>query len=233
MSGQPIITRGAADDLALGANGSYSNEGNALQHTLYDTARFSNTTMPATTNFFTQPIGAAYGAGGVKTLIETNLQDPGKLPNGQTFLIKEMSIVLKLNMPTTAVQFVAGEARGIENLLNGYYTMQENSTWEIKIAGREFDFQLPGSEFIPCIHAVGASSSSTRSAVRLCGDVLTSGWVKLRSTPIPIGQLVTFQVRHLCGSVNSQAILNAATTMMFAQAAEYQVRLRGMLTRSI
>jgi len=223
---QPVITKAAADDLALGANGSYSNEGNALQHTLYDSALVPSTTA-AQTSFFTVPIGGTYGLGGVKSLIETNLQDPGKLPNGQTFLIKAMSVALKLNMDDVA----AGSNGNIDDLINAYYTIQENSTWEIKIAGREFDFQAPGTEFIPTIHGVGVGSST--ATVRLVGDVMTAGWCKLAATPIPIGQLVSFQVIQRCASVNAATQLSSCFGILNTQEAELQVRLRGLLTRSI
>lgn len=227
MRGRPAITKEAATDLKLGESGSYSNVGNALQHTLFDSYLIGNATA-ATVLYFTQPIGAAYGAGGVKSIIETNLQSPGQLPNGQTMLVKEMSVALKLNMTNYSV----GTNNAIDDLINAYYTMQENSTWEIEIAGRSYDFQIPGSEFIPTIHGVGIASTNI-GPIRAVGDVIMSGWSKIRATPIMIAQLVTFKVIQRCASVNAAAQLTAAFAKLNNQEAEIQVRLRGLLTRSI
>ena len=94
MYRRPVLSKAAAQALALGKNGSYGNEGNVLEHVLYDTNDFANTTMRVNTQFFTQPIGAAYG-GGVKGRHETNMQEPSRLPTGQTMLVTAVSLAFK------------------------------------------------------------------------------------------------------------------------------------------
>lgn len=222
---KPVITKKLADSLALGANGSYSNEGNALQHTLYDTVQ-APAALGANINYFTQPIGAAY-ANGNKTIVETNLSDPGKLPNGQTFLANSMSIALKANAASAA----AATNELADDIMSGFYSFIQNSVFEVVIAGREFEYQVPGSEFIPSAAVVGAATAAT---VRI-GDYWTSGWRKLGATPIAIGQLVSFQVRQIQGNqiTTGLAAINTACALLNAQDAEIQVRLGGILTRSI
>jgi hypothetical protein len=226
MNGKPVITKKLADALALGVNGSYSNEGNALQHTLYDSVVMP-AALGATTNYFTQPIGAAYGAGN-KTINETNLSDPGKLPNGQTFLVTAMSFAIKPQADT-----VAGAANALFNdFMSGVYGWISNSIFEIVIAGREYEYQVPGTELLPTI----PMSTVATAATQRIGDYWTSGWCKLNATPIVIGQLVSFQVRQIynasqVAAVNTQ--VNAAMAEAVTQAPEAQIRLRGYLTRSI
>lgn len=225
MPGKPVITKGLADKLALGANGSYSNEGNALQHTLYDTAR-APAALGANVNYFTQPIGAAY-ANGNKTIVETNLSDPGKLPNGQTFLATSMSVALKVNAASAA----AASNELVDDVLNGFYSYMENSIFEIVIAGREYEYQVPGTEFLPTVHYAGAA---TAASITL-GQYWTSGWTKLNLTPVVLGQLVSFSVRQIMGNQITAGVtaINTAMALLNAQNAELQVRLRGVMTRSI
>lgn len=223
---KPVITKKLADALALGVNGSYSNEGNALQHTLYDSALVP-AALGGQINFFTQPIGAAYGAGN-KTLNDTNLSDPGKLPNGQTFLATAMSLAVKPQADT-----VAGGASALANdFMAGIYGWISNSIFQIVIAGREFEYQVPGTELLPTIPV---AQVGTAAALRV-GDYWTSGWTKLNATPVVIGQLVSFQVQMIYAASQTAAIntqVNAAMAEAVTQAPEVQMRLRGYLTRSI
>jgi len=221
---RPVITKKLADMLALGVNGSYSNEGNALQHTLYDTAQ-PPAALGATINYFVQPIGAAYGAGN-KTITETNLADPGKLPNGQTFIVTAMGVALKANMASAA----AGNAL-VDDIVNGFYSWLGNSVFRIVISGREYEFQVPGTEFIPTVALSGPATAASQRT----GDFWTSGWVKLAATPVVLGQMVSFSVQQIMGNQVAAALtaVNTAMTVLRGQDAEIQVRLRGYLTRSI
>jgi len=221
---RPVITKKLADMLALGVNGSYSNEGNALQHTLYDTAQ-PPAALGATINYFVQPIGAAYGAGN-KTITETNLADPGKLPNGQTFIVTAMGVALKANMASAA----AGNAL-VDDIVNGFYSWISNSVFRIVISGREYEFQVPGTEFIPTVALSGPATAASQRT----GDFWTSGWVKLAATPVVLGQMVSFSVQQIMGNQVAAAFtaVNTAMAVLRGQDAEIQVRLRGYLTRSI
>jgi hypothetical protein len=215
---QPVITGQAAKDLALGKNGSYSNEGNVLQHVLYDTIAFPAATA-ATQTFFSVPQGAT------KQLTETNLLDPSKLPNGQTFLIKGISLAGMFG--------VAGADTDANTVLAAFYNVIQNSTFEIKIAGREFDLQVPGTKFLPP-YPISAIASAANPAFPQATTIST-GHVKLNTTPIPIGQLVSFNVLQKCSSATAAiaTIINTAFGVLNTQNAQLQVRLDGILTRAI
>ena len=222
---RPVITKKLADMLSLGVNGSYSNEGNALQHTLYDTG-IVPAAIGATINYFVQPIGAAYGAGN-KTITETNLADPGKLPNGQTFIVTALGLALKANMASAA----AATNELANDIINGWNSWISNSVFRIVIAGREYEFQVPGTEFLPSLTVCGPA---TAASLRI-GDYWTSGWVRLSATPVVLGQMVSFSVQQIMGQQVAAGLIavNTAMALLRAQDAEIQVRLRGYLTRSI
>jgi hypothetical protein len=222
---QPVITRSAAEALQLGRNGSYSNEGNVLQHVVYDNMDFQNTTLRAETTFFSVPIGGNY-MGGMKTLSETNLRETGKLPNGQTFLIKEFSMAL---IPT-----IVGADTDVNTILAAYYNITQASVYEIKLASREFDFQTPGSCLLNPVQ-VSAIMSAANGTATPGGEYISTGWLKLNSTPIPIGQLVSFNVIKKSGSAvaANATILDTASDVLDTQEAQEQTRLRGILTRAI
>ena len=214
----PVITKSAAQDLALGKNGSYSNEGNVLQDTLYDTliAPMAVGTM----TYFNVPIGQAG-----KTLTETNLTDPSKLPNGQTFLVKEFRIALLAN--------VVGVDTDANTVLAAWYNVVQNSVFTIKIAGRDFEMRKPGSEFLHNAPVAGLASGA--NAMPTQGYFLSTGSTKLHATPIPFGQLVTFQVTQQIQSETAAitTILNTALTALNTQNAKFQIELKGILTRAI
>lgn len=221
----PVITAQVAKDLQLGKNGSYSNEGNVLQHTLYDTERFAATTARPTTNFFTVPQGQANTAGQAKTLTETNMTDPGKLPNGQTYLVKEVLANLLAN--------VVGADVDVNTVLAAYYNLMQNSVFEIKIAGREFDLQKPGSVFLPHNPVSGLVSAINAAPVQ--SSFISTGVVRLNATPIPIGQLVSFSMVQRTGSGTAAltTIINTASDVLATQVAQLQMHLVGILTRAI
>lgn len=226
MNGRPVITKQLANMLSLSGNGSYSNEGNALQDTLYDTFQWP-ANYQQTINYYTQPIGAAY-ANGNKTINETNLNNPGQLPNGQTFIAIAMSIALKANCDDAA----AGTNELWEDIMSSWYTIIGNSIFEVTIAGREYDYRVPGTELIPSVPVATLATA----AVQRSGDFWTSGRVKYLSVPIVLGQMVTFSVRQ---TVNNQitaiigTVLPSNFAILKAQDAEIQIRLHGFRTRSI
>ncbi len=131
------------EDLNLVKQGSYSQvSGDVLDHVLYDEMLFAATTCRPSTSFFTTPIGGAFGTV-TKTKQETNMTDPGKLPAGQGFLIKEIGFNLPI-IAVTADNDAAAVMQAIVNIL-------AFSVFEIRIAGREFDLQIPGTMFLPAI----------------------------------------------------------------------------------
>lgn len=213
-------------DLKLVKKGSYSEvSGDVIDHVLYDSVLFQSTTVRAQTNFFTTPIGGAFGSV-TKTKQETNMTDPGKLPAGQGFVAKEFGIFCP-TINVTADNDAAAVMQAFVNIL-GF------SVFEIAIAGREYDLQIPGSMFLPAM--LNRSNSVIVAATALqaySGEYLASGWFKLQ-TPIIFGELVSFSVKHLVGSAvaANQTILNTASDLLATQVAPLQLKLRGALVRS-
>ncbi len=213
-------------DIDLVKLGSYSQvSGDVLDHVLYDEMLFAATTARPSTSFFTTPIGGAFGTV-TKTKQETNMTDPGKLPAGQGFIIKEIGFNLPI-IAVTADNDAAAVMQAIVNIL-------AFSVFEIRIAGREFDLQIPGTMFLPAI--ANRSNSVIVAATALqaySGDYLASGWFKL-TVPIVLGELVSFSVVQLVGSAvaANTTILNAASDLLATQVAPLQMKLRGTLIRS-
>jgi len=168
--------------------------------------------------------------GGSKTDTETNITTAGKLPNTQTYLIKEISFAL--------IPMIVAADVNVSDLISAYTNIMQSSRFEIKIAGREYDFQAPGSVFFPPIFANGQSTmvdATTRVASNVGGGFISTGWIKLSSTPIVVGNLVDFSVK-MATSASSTAlgtILDTASDDLNSQNAQMQCRLRGILTRSI
>lgn len=213
------ITKEVRNDLLLGSKGSYGNDGNVLQDSLWDQITFAQTTARATTTFFSVPQGTTKG------LTETNLTDPSKLPNGQTFLTKCVAIGLIAN--------VEGADVDANVVLASYYNLIENSVFEVKIAGREFDFRKPGKEFLPSV-AISAIASAANPAPAQ-SYFLANGKIKLQATPIPFGQMVTFQGIQRTASLIAavQTIVNTASNTLYTQNAQMHYRFEGILTRAI
>lgn len=220
------IESGIMRDLRMVKAGSYSQvSGDVLDHVLYDHVLFQAATARAQTSFFVSPIGGAFGSV-TKTKQETNMTDPGKLPAGQGFVIKEFGFFF----PTVNVTADNDAAAVMQAALN----ILAFSVFEIAIAGREFDLQIPGSMFLPAMfnRSNGVVIAAT-SMPAFSGEYLASGWFKL-AAPIILGELVSFSVKHLVGSANAnnQTILNAASTILAAQESPLQLKLRGTLVRS-
>lgn len=220
------IDNGVMADLQRVKAGSYSQvSGDVLDHVLYDEVLFAATTARASTSFFTTPIGGAFGTV-TKTKQETNMTDPGKLPAGQGFLIKEIGFAA----PT--INVTADNDAGA--VMQAFVNILAFSVFEIRIAGREFDLQFPGTMFLPAM--MNRSNSVIVAATALqaySGDYLASGWMKL-AAPIILGELVSFSVVHLLGSAvaANQTILNTASDLLATQVAPLQLKLRGTLVRS-
>jgi hypothetical protein len=216
-----LITEGAAQAIALQDGGSFSNERDVQLHYVYDTRLVPAVAAPSDFIYFSQPIGSAYG-GGVKGLTETNLYDPGKLPNGQRFTIKR--ILLSLHSLIAAATVDATLA------IQAYINLIQASTVEIKIPPREFDLQVPGRCFVPAVAVYGHSAAN--GSLR-AGDTIASGYVSLGDTPIVIDNLVTFQViHHINSAVAANAvILNANSAVLNTLGASIGIALEGVLTR--
>ena len=199
------ITKTARNMIQLGAGGSYSNARDAIKHQIWDTRYFGAT--PSDNTFFSQPIGAQWRVGS-KTKNETNLQDSGKLPNGQTFLITRIGVALisAYDVGSTFTQSAAPVAMA-PLVAQAYVNIMQSSIFEIRIAGREYDFQVHGRQFLPGLCINGYSSATAGSVTRV-GDTIVNGWIKLEPSPIFLDELVSFNV--------AQLVLNPDTTNIYA-----------------
>ena len=214
------ITQQAKAAIDLGRGGSYSLSRDVIKHCLYDTILVGTTAIDRT--LFTTQVGTAYGAG-TKSINETNMQDSGKLPAGQNFLIQKMGISLVSVFPAAGAN--------ADDLIQAYMNYLQGSVVEIRIAGREYDFQCPGCEFVPAVPVTGTASAAN---VARAGDTIASGTVSLGATPIFVDNLVTFSVvlRSGSGLAAIQTILDANAALLQAINAQIRVKLEGILTRA-
>jgi len=215
------LSQAAEGLIGLQRGGSYSLARDALKHRVYDSRVFATTVSDFT--FFSQPVGAPWRIG-TKTLSETNMYDNGKLPNGQVFLITRMGIAC-ISFMTSAGVVANTASQSFLNLLH-------SSTFEIKIQGREFDYQIPGAQFVPMpIANFGLAAAANGHRI---GDMIASGWTNLDPTPIVVDQLVGFSVVHRMANpdTNITTVLNAAATVLNTANSTMMVILEGLLTRA-
>jgi len=229
------ITKTARNMIQLGAGGSYSNARDAIKHQIWDTRYFA--VAPSDNTFFAQPIGSQWRIGS-KTKNETNLQDSGKLPNGQTFLITRIGVALisAYDVGVTCNQSAAPVANAAL-VAQAYVNIMQSSIFEIRIAGREYDFQIHGRQFLPALCINGYNTSSAGSVVRN-GDTIINGWVKLDPSPIFLDELVSFNVAQLVQNADTTNILKDAKPLnnSFLWLSTFfctmQLTLEGFLTRA-
>jgi hypothetical protein len=216
---QPSLTNGAVQNLQLQAGGTYGPTKDANAHRLFDVRSFGALANDYT--YFVQPIGVAF-LGGYKTLNETNMQGNGQLPQGQAFTIRRLGIAL-INITGATSQIAVDMLRAFNEIL-------ASSVFEIKVAGREWDYQIHGRNFLPMPgQVVGTLANGFR-----VGDEIASGWVSLDPTPIVIGNLVNFSViQHVQNAVGAiTTLLNANSAYLSTYYGLMQVTLDGFLTRS-
>lgn len=192
-----MLTQKALEYLQLGTGGSYSLARDAISDRLWDTRSFSSTAQSYT--FFAQPVGSQWIGGTAKTLNETNLYTTASLPNGQTFLINKFGIAVILN----PLHLSAGANIEAEMGLTMAMTkIIQNSVFDIRIAGREYDFQAHGRQLMSMPLASTAGNGTAFNVApgaanyNRVGDYISSGWIKLDPTPIFLDQLVSFQVNQ-------------------------------------
>lgn len=226
------ITKTARNMIQLGAGGSYSTARDAIRHQLWDTRYFS--ASPSENTYFVQPYGAPWRVG-TKTKVETNMSDSGKLPNGQTFLITRVGVQLISAYDTGATN--ASSWPNASLLAQAYVNIMQCSVFEIRVAGREFDFQIHGGQFLPSLCINGYNAGTAGSVARV-GDTIVSGWVKLDPSPIFLDELVSFNVNQLVDNADTTNIkatskpLNNAFAWLAYYYCTMKVTLEGFLTRA-
>jgi len=228
------ITKTAKNMIQLGAGGSYSTARDGIRHQVWDTRYFD--AAPTNATYYTQPIGAAWRVGS-KTKNETNMQDSGKLPNGQTFLITRIGVALISAYEVGATSAVAWPNASI--IAQAYVNIMQSSIFEIRIAGREYDFQIHGRQFLPALCINGCNDiSGGAGAITRIGDTIVNGWVKLDPSPIFLDELVSFNVAQLVDNADTTNIkaagqpLNNSFAWLNYNYCTMQVCLEGFLTRA-
>lgn len=214
------LTQSAVDLLRLSTGGSYSLARDVVKHRLWDTRYFAATVSNAT--FFSQQIGQPWRTG-LKTKVETNMIDSGKLPNGQVMVFTSISVRF---LPEPLLTITTAE-----DLIQSYFNVMQSSVFEIKVAGREWDAQIHGSEFVPAFAISGTASAANNHRV---GDSIASGVSKLLPTPIVLDQMVSFSVEHTLSNPDTTVLasVNAACAALNTGGCLMQVSLEGLLTRA-
>lgn len=220
------LTNAGVQALDLGRGGSYSLSRDIIKHYLWDTWIIPAAVADHT--FFQQGVGSGFGAA-AKTLNETDLFDSGKLPNGQTFLIKRIGVVCTSLTPSVAVNGAP--------IVQAFTNILQSSVWDVVVEGRTFDLRFPGSKLCPNVAITGITGVGAPGAdlfASRTGDYVASGWVPIDDFPIYLDTLVSFNVTaHIGNPIAAvRAILNANATLLNGRAAVLQVVLEGVLTRS-
>lgn len=206
-----MLKRGTRQDAGLIRQGSYQGSSDIQDHYWFDTLPFQASNI-SLYNFFTSPISAT------KVSQQTNLQDAGKFPTGQSFVTNALGFRLVASDGSD----VAVTSKNIAD----FYTVMENSNVEVIIAGREFDFQAPASIFLPAVSVADGDATNT-SSLRV-GDFNSRNWLPLK-TPITISELVSFKVAFTVNNANAKVA--TALTDLLAGGVELRWVLRGTLER--
>lgn len=231
-----VIPRAAVNDMAQMAGGTYGKGGDVLDHYLWDTSEFANTTARPETRFFSKGFGSSYGytAGSTKTLTETNLTDTGRLVAGQSFLVKAISLAFHPNLDNE--QDVSANAIA-DKLINAWYTYVRGSVFEFAFANQDFAWQCPGHVFLPSIACAATQTVTVVAATQLMnqvrvGDFTHQNWISIK-TPLVVGEMVSFNVKMKTQTGDGAAMqVNPATVDLFANECLMSVILKGTLTRS-
>lgn len=220
-----VITKSTARDMAQMSAGSYSTgKGQIFEDFLWDTeavpATFSNNLM----QFFKRGIGSTFVAG-TKTLVETCMDDNGKLPAGQSFLIKAIELHL---VDQSAVTYAGVVDENASSIAGAWKLLLQNSVWEIKFSNNEYAWRSNGCLFMPSIMLQDNTAGS-----RL-GDFNHYSWMKI-GTEITVSEQVSFSLNATfqSGDPTLLARLNAAATWLNTNKVCIRPQLKGTLTRTL
>lgn len=230
-----VMQKRTIKDVALLSNGSYdTGKGQAFDDYLWDTNFIP--AMRRQTQFFKTNIGAQYGAvaGDAKTEIETSMDDSGKLPAGQSFLINAITVSLISNSTVAALGTLTETQLAI---VNAWRLLMTHSVWEIKFSNVEYSWRDSGSIFLPAVFETfhdNVQSTDLGVAIAGVGDYNHYNWIKV-STKVPVSELVTFSVNATVNSgvATIQAKLDTALTYIESQKCEWRVQLKGLLLRKV
>jgi hypothetical protein len=230
-----IIQKQTVKDVGLLSNGSYdTGKGQAFDDYLWDTNFIPSSRK--LTQFFKTNNGSQYGAvaGDSKTEIETSMEDTGKLPAGQSFLINAITASLISNTTVGTDGTIGTSALAI---VNAWRLIMCHSLWEIKFTNTEYSWRDSGSIFLPSVFeqpSLSVVSTATGVSNTQVGNFFHYNWIKV-STKVPVSELVSFaiNVKIDSGVATIQTKLDNALTYLSGQKVEWRCQLKGMLLRKV
>jgi len=220
-------------DVALLSNGTYdTKKGQAFDDYLWDTNFVPSTRK--LTQFFKTNIGSQYGAvaGDQKTDIETSMDDSGKLPAGQSFLINALTVSLLSNAAVGTDGTLGQTSLAI---VEAYRLIMTHSVWELKFTNTEYSWRDTGSIFLPSVFEnVTVADAVNNVSQSTVGQFNHYNWIKV-STKVPVSEQVNFSVNAIVNSgvATIQTKIDNALTYLYAQKVEWRVQLKGLLLRKI
>jgi hypothetical protein len=238
MSKTIAVQQSTARDVALMRNGAYqTGKANVQSDYIWDRNAITGTTVPNVGYvFFRSPRSQPYGAtpGDTKTLIETSMEDNGKLPQGQNFLVNaiNISMISKLITATSGAY-----TEQVDRVLQAYKLLLQHMVVEIKFSNIEYSWRANGTLFIPPIFEPGMATPTAATAQPMnVGDFNHHGWINVPSR-IAVSEQANFNVSLtvLSGLAATSAALNQAVQYLASTpvTAEIQVMLRGTLSRAV
>ncbi len=229
-----VLQKSTAQDLAVMSNGTYNTgKGQAFDDYLWDTLLFPSSAREI--QFFKTNTGSQYGAvaGDQKTEIETSMDDTGKLPAGQSFLISGITISLIANTAINSSSGVATTEGQVQaSLLNAFKNVINHSVWEIKFSNTEYSWRDSGSIFLPSVFEPAFfSGASSQGGI---GNFSHFNWIKV-STKVPVSEQVNFSVRCTFNSGKASLLTNLNNSLTLHSSANVEMRcqLKGMLLRKV
>ena len=237
MSNKTIaVQQSTARDVALMRNGAYqTGKANVQSDYIWDRNAITGTAVPNVGYvFFRSPRSQPYGAvaGDVKTLIETSMEDNGKLPQGQNFLVNaiNISMISSLTSATTGTY-----TEQVDRVLQAYKILLQHTVVEIKFSNIEYSWRANGTLFVPPIFEPGMATPTAATAQPMSvGDFNHHGWINVPSR-IAVSEQANFNVSLtvLSGLAGTSTKLNQAVQYLASVSAEIQVMLRGTLSRAV
>lgn len=213
-----MLKLGTQQDAGLIRQGSYQGASDIQDHYWFDTLPFQGANI-SLYNFFTTPIS------GNKVVQETNLQDAGKFPTGQSFVTNAIGFHF---LPNGTV-----DEEIDADIVRDFYTVMRQSNVQVIIAGREFDLQAPASIFLPSVAVSQLTGNTADTFPTRVGDFTNRGWLPLK-TPITISELVSFKLAFSVNNANAEvadALARLSDSSEGALPAQLRWVLRGTLER--
>lgn len=173
--------------------------------------------------FFQQGIGA-----NGKTSFETNMINGGQFPLGRNVVVTGIGFHL-------CFSGAAASTRAAQ--IQALYTVLENSYVNLKIEGRDFEFQAPGSYWLPEIAWVGdnnlaSTAEDVATAFQRVGDYVKHGGYKL-SQFITLQNLIPFSLQWYVNLQNAATVTALETlTPNGAAAARMRWQFLGRLSQA-